>query len=185
MERSVGRSFECSELQSKVEGKKVVFGCGKFARKGWINLDIIPCKGVDLIHNLDEYPYPFKTSSVGYILAQHVLEHLSDLIKVMNEVHRILQPGGMIEIIVPYYKHRNAFTDPTHKQFFTEYTMDYFIGESNKMKIDWYTDKRYKKIFYKKFNNGFPFWHIRQKTGIWISTPFFVDTLHWVLEVIK
>lgn len=182
MEGSMARDTEPEDIPKEL---KLVLGCGIFHKPGWTNLDIVPCEGVDVVHDLNVFPYPFSTSQFRYIYAQHVLEHLNDMVSVMNEIHRILKPGGRIEIIVPYYKSKNAFTDPTHKQFFTEHSMDYFIEGENKVKIDWYTEKRYKRIYFKKYNNGFPFWHIKQRTGIWFSTPFFADTLHWILEAIK
>lgn len=182
MEGSMGRNIESKNIQKDID---LVIGCGTFPKPGWVNLDIVPCKGVDVVHDLNVFPYPFSKGSVRYIMAKHILEHLTDLVKAMDEVHRILKPGGKIEIIVPYYKHKNAFSDPTHKQFFTEHTMDYFIEGGGRSGIGWYTDKKYKKIYFKKYNNGFPFWHIKQRTGVWISTPFFVDTLHWILEAVK
>ena len=185
MERSNARGFEFKDIQQKVKGKKLMIGAGIDNRPGWVTLDIVPCEGIDVVHDLDVFPYPFETSEISYIFAKHVVEHLTDIVKVMEECHRILKPNGFFEIIVPYYKHRNAYTDPTHKHFFTKYTMDYFIDKGGRTKIDWYSNVRFKKIIQKKYNNGFPFWHIRQRTGIWIETPFFADTMHWLLQVIK
>ena len=40
--------------------KKLHLGCGKVIKKGFINLDSVKLKGVDVVHNLDVYPWPFK-----------------------------------------------------------------------------------------------------------------------------
>jgi len=48
---------------------------------------------------------------------KHVLEHLDDVVKVIEECYRILKPKGILDIYVPYYKSKKAFRDPTHKHF--------------------------------------------------------------------
>lgn len=49
---------------------------------------------VDVVWDLNKCPYPFEDDSVDYVLAKHVLEHLDDVISVMNGLHRILKKGG-------------------------------------------------------------------------------------------
>lgn len=110
-----------------------------------------------------------------------VLEHLVDIIKVMEEIHRILKPSGKVEIIVPYYRSKNAFTDPTHKHFFTEKSMVYFT-QNRKYN---YSDDKFRIIKFEKYRNGFPFYHIKKYIGADIRLPIVVDTLRWILEVIK
>ncbi len=116
-------------------------GCGRDVRHGWVNVDKVKLDGVDVVHDLDMFPYPFDDNSVDYILMKHTLEHLDDVVRVMEECHRILKPNGRLEIIVPYYKYKSAFTDPTHRHFFTEQSMDYFLVDSDY--DNWYTDKKF------------------------------------------
>lgn len=56
----------------------------------------------------------------------NVLEHLENIPRVMEELHRVLHPGGVLKIWVPYGKTDWALQDPTHKHYFTEKSMDYF-----------------------------------------------------------
>jgi len=107
---------------------KINLGCGKDIREGWVNVDRVKIDGVDIVHDLNKFPYPFKSNSADYISMKHILEHLDDIPKVMEEIHRILKPYGKVEIIVPYYKSTAAVTDPTHKHLFTEHSMDFFFG---------------------------------------------------------
>ncbi len=72
---------------------KLNLGCGSEYLKGYINIDIM--QGVaDVVWDLNKCPYPFEDDSVDYVLAKHVLEHLDDVISVMNELHRIVKKGG-------------------------------------------------------------------------------------------
>jgi predicted SAM-dependent methyltransferase len=166
--------------------KRLNLGCGKTPIEGWINVDKIKLDGIDVIHDLDKFPYPFDNGSADYVLLNHVLEHLDDVVKVMEEVHRILKLCGKVEIAVPYYKHENAFTDPTHKHFFTEHSMDYFLDGNNNF-ADWYSEKKFKLVKFEKHNGGFPFWHIKKYLGITLpfTLPFRITELRWILEVEK
>src|SRR3989344_3463022 len=65
--------------------KKLNFGCGPEIMKGYVNMDILKLQGVDVVHNFNKFPYPFKDNEFDEIYTSHVLEHLDDLIKVMTE----------------------------------------------------------------------------------------------------
>ncbi len=49
-------------------------------------------------------------------------------VELMNEIHRVLQPGGRLLAITPAFPHPAAFTDPTHVNIITEQTHTYFTG---------------------------------------------------------
>jgi SAM-dependent methyltransferase len=108
---------------------KINLGCGRKYLEDHINCDVLPSLRADKHFDLEIFPYPFDSESADEILLDNVLEHLTDVIKVMNEVHRILKRGGVVKIIVPYAKSDWSFQDPTHKHFFTEKSMDYFAPD--------------------------------------------------------
>ncbi len=45
---------------------------------------------------------PFKTASVDRVLLLEVLEHIPDTAPVMEEIQRVLKPGGVLYISVPF-----------------------------------------------------------------------------------
>jgi len=107
-------------------------GCGPRKRPGAVGIDINPRSDADIIHDLDRFPYPFPDDHFDEVICDNVLEHLADLVKVMEEVHRIAKPSALVTIVVPFYPHRHANTDPTHKHFFGVHSFDYFIeGTAN------------------------------------------------------
>ena len=89
-------------------------GCGKKKREGAIGVDFSDRHDADVIHDLNAFPYPFDDDSVDEIYLDNVLEHLDDPLKVMEEVHRICKPNGLVKVIVPYFRSVWAFIDPTH-----------------------------------------------------------------------
>lgn len=107
--------------------KKILdLGCGNRKKEGAIGIDINPKTNADVIHDLNKFPYPFEASTFDEIYADNVIEHLDDVIKVMEELHRIGKPGALIKIDVPYFRAHWAFIDPTHKHFFTTQSFSYF-----------------------------------------------------------
>jgi len=102
-------------------------GCGKRKRSNAIGIDRNPRSDADVFHDLNQFPYPFPDNHFDEVYADNVIEHLDDVMKVMEELHRITKPNGLIEVIVPFFAHRNANTDPTHKHWFGVHSFDYFV----------------------------------------------------------
>jgi len=103
-------------------------GCGGIRRcPGSITVDRNSNSVADVIHDLDCFPYPFSDNEFDIVIAEHVLEHLTDIIKVVEELHRILKQGGVLYVDVPHFSCNDHFTDPTHKHAFGFRSFDYFV----------------------------------------------------------
>lgn len=124
----------------KNEKNKLNLGCGDKIKERWVNLDHVKLEGVDVVHDLNKYPYPFKKDIFDYVLCDNVLEHLNDIVKPLEEIHRITKKGGIIKIIVPLFPSVWSMTDPTHKVFFTYMTFDYFKETSS---LKYYSKARF------------------------------------------
>ena len=124
---------------------KLHLGCGRTKRAGFIGVDIVDVEGVDTVHDLTVFPYPFAADSVDEVLMRNVLEHLPNTLKVMEEIWRVCSNGARIEICVPYYNSHCASTDPTHVKYFSENTFDYFTvdGAANYSFYNYYTHARF------------------------------------------
>jgi SAM-dependent methyltransferase len=107
---------------------KVNIGCGGKPRDGFVNVDQHPLSGVDIVHDLDIYPWPFDDQSVQHVLAEHVYEHVKDPIGFVLECWRVLDSGGLLTVTCPHWTSQNAFTDPTHVRFVTDQTFDYWCA---------------------------------------------------------
>lgn len=107
-------------------------GCGRTRIPGALGVDITKIEDfVDQVHDLDVLPYPFEDNSVDEIHFYHVLEHLHEPVKKIEEMHRILRPGGILHIRVPHFSSRGAFTDITHVRPFGYESFDCFKEGNN------------------------------------------------------
>jgi SAM-dependent methyltransferase len=109
---------------------KVNLGSGGRPLNCFINVDKNPtAPKVDIVHDLDHYPWPFKSDSVDEVNADHILEHLYDHNRAMKEIYRILKKGGILRISVPHFTWQYAFHDPTHRHFFGYNTFFYYARD--------------------------------------------------------
>lgn len=102
-------------------------GCGRGKPAGMVGLDISPHPGVDLVADL-ERPLPFANDSFDGARLHHVVEHVSDLAKLLGEVHRVLRPGGRVDILTPHFSAAASWTDPSHRLHLGYHSLDYFCG---------------------------------------------------------
>ena len=102
-------------------------GCGNDKIPGAIGIDLFAGPQIDIVHDLDRTPWPVETSAFDVIRLWSVVEHLRDLVAVMEEVHRVGRPGATVLIGTPHFSSANAYTDPTHVHLLSGRFLDYFI----------------------------------------------------------
>jgi SAM-dependent methyltransferase len=134
-------------------------GCGRQKIPGAVGIDNNPASQADVFHNLDQFPYPFEDNQFDRIYGTDVLEHLDDVIRTMEEIHRIGRPGGQVFLRVPHFSSTHAFGDPTHKHFFNTESLDYFCGGFSKYSYD--TSATFKKLRVK-----LNFWKLHRIDGV-------------------
>jgi len=105
---------------------KIDFGCGQRKKEGYVGVDALSLPGVDVVHDLNDIPYPFEDNAVDDTWMDNVLEHLDNPLKVMEEIYRISRDGAKVVVGVPYFRSFHATIDPTHKNFFGVWWFNYF-----------------------------------------------------------
>jgi SAM-dependent methyltransferase len=89
---------------------------------------------------LDPIPYPdgHFASVSAYDFIEHVPRILTTpdgnatwfpFVTLMNEIWRVLAPGGRLYALTPAYPNAAVFVDPTHVNVITENTHEYFCGD--------------------------------------------------------
>ena len=153
-------------------------------------VDRVASTGPDVVHDLDVIPWPFASDSFDVIRCKDVIEHVADVVRTMEEIHRVGRPGARVEMFTPHYSCRNSWVDPTQRHHLSYFSFDYFTDASP---WEYYTAARFKLIDRRlRFRNtlkGRVFEQIANRWPVfyeehlaWIAPAFFL----WVvLEVDK
>jgi hypothetical protein len=96
-----------------------------------------------------------------------VLEHVRDLDSLIDEIERVLQPGGQMVATVPHFSNPYFFSDPTHSRPFGLYTMSYLsVDRLLRRKVPLYGRKPKMELIAVRlgFNSPFPLSRIVKRT---------------------
>lgn len=144
----------------------------------------------DLVHDLNIFPWPVETGTFDEVICQDVIEHVTDVVRTLEEIHRVSKPGAIVRIKTPHYSCSNSYTDPTHLHHLGYFSFDYFTGENQ---WGFYSPVRFKKKksflhFYPALHNKLVFrlankWpEAYEKYWAWIFPAWFMS---FELEVLK
>ena len=117
------RSFLARKNLNEV---KLNIGCGEDYQEGYINIDISPKVKTDECYNINE-GIKEEDNTVSQIQAGCVLEQVDDLVRTLNECHRVLRKGGTLLGYVPSTDPSVLHYDPMDKRFFQEDSFRYFV----------------------------------------------------------
>mgnify|MGYP001219041610 CR=1 FL=1 len=185
-------------------------GCGNTPRNPYKRDHIygvdINCPQHDKEHfreaNLFSEKIPFESNYFDSVSAYDFIEHIPRVInaktdnsvrfgfiEVMYEIWRVLKPGGIFFASTPCYPNPEVFVDPTHVNFITDKTHNYFCGDPPLAKIYGFRGQfKVKNISKWKPRGEYPF----EKKNLYQNLKIFRDLLKkrkthiaWELEAIK
>jgi SAM-dependent methyltransferase len=178
-------------------GTHLDIGCGMYPRNPYDRTDLV---GIDLHDGLDQAspfrymranlslsPIPFEANTFDSISAFDFIEHVPrqlaidgdivlPFIRLMNEVWRVLKPGGLFYAVTPAYPSPAAFQDPTHVNIITTKTHEYFcgpkafgrnygfVGDFEALRVKWVIEKNAYKAD-ESFRKNLRQWHRRVMHG--------------------
>jgi len=152
--------------------KSLDLGCGENKVPNSIGLDNVQLPGVDIEHDLLNFPYPFENESIDKIYLRHVIEHftIENIKLILDECNRLLRKDALLIITVPHVFSISAFIDPTHRSYFTFGSVQFWDENSSKAyykesqmkwkliktvcRVNWFDWKSYQL---KKLNNCFSY----------------------------
>lgn len=125
------------ELLAEKGGIQLDIACGANKQPGFVGIDIQPFPGVDIVHDLNVHPWPLPDECTIRAIASHIVEHIPKvaidggrtrfpLIEFMDEVWRVLKPGGEFAIAAPHGYSLGYMQDPTHASALCEASFVYF-----------------------------------------------------------
>jgi len=130
-------------------GRHLDLGCGSVPRNPYGRSQVF---GVDIREGLGDgiasanlsvqaipYPDTYFESVSAYDFFEHIPRVVVDVagltsffpfVRLMDEIWRVLEPNGLLYAITPAYPSYKAFVDPTHVNFISKKTHEYFVGDS-------------------------------------------------------
>lgn len=124
--------LDSAEIERRCRGRKAVdLGCGRAKVAGAVGVDIAGNAQADVRHDLDVYPYPLADSSFEVVLLRNVIEHVKNVVGLMEEVHRIGRAGADVLITTPHFSSLYSYQDPTHLRHLALDSMDYFTQDTS------------------------------------------------------
>lgn len=141
-------------------GLKVNLGCGVCGHDGWVNVDARPGPTVNCVWDCRK-ELPFPDGSTRLIFTEHFFEHVDYTAEApyfLAECRRVLQPGGVIRIIVPdAERYLRAYTEPGWEALRR-------LRELDERNFDRYTDATYRtkmelvnEVFRQSFTHKFAY----------------------------
>jgi SAM-dependent methyltransferase len=123
----------CGSTPRNPYGRSMLFGVDLSVPSG------LPAGVTVSCANLALEPIPFPESHFDSVSAYDFLEHMPRVlalpdgkttrlpfVELMNEIWRVLAPGGLLYALTPAYPHPSAFQDPTHVNVLTVDSHEYF-----------------------------------------------------------
>jgi ubiquinone/menaquinone biosynthesis C-methylase UbiE len=101
-------------------------GCGIAKAPEAVGIDHDPRSQADVVHDLNNYPWPLDSDTFDRILCSHIVEHVADVPRFMGEIHRLGKAGTRVEMVTPHFSNRYSYTDPTHVHHLSLRAFDFF-----------------------------------------------------------
>lgn len=184
---------------SRKNGIKVELGSGggffKDVCPDVITSDVTDINGVDMV--IDAQSLPFENESVGVIYAVHVLHHIPDVTKFLDEAVRVCKVGGGMVLVEPYWSPVGRFFYKTlHPEPYDDKVKEWRFDSTGAMSganqaLSYILLKRDKKKFEENYPNlrveyDRPFNGLRYIAtgGVWLK-PYLPNFMFPVLKVLE
>ncbi len=177
------RALMCYESQMRVnpmhfravEGRsewlsgfsRLHLGCGNRIWPGWINIDRYRAFDVPYADCLQQCDISvgrldIEDESIDYVFSEDMLEHIPPQrrVHVINEINRVLVPGGVMEHYVPNAGSRNDYGSPSHVSHWNMQTFEHFDVDSHR----WAKDRGFEGITcgFKKVSADLLTWRVEE-----------------------
>lgn len=140
---------ELSDNMRAMDDIKLDVGCGKAKHEGWIGMDICPFEGVDIVWDIEHFPWPLANECCSEILMDQVFGLIEPRYRlaVMNELWRIAKPECQVNIRVPHAGSTAAGQDPEVYTCPNQVTFWYFDRRHPRYEeynpLPWYVVKQF------------------------------------------
>lgn len=110
--------------------KLIDLGCGDKHLQASVEENGLSYFGLDIdTIDFEKEPLPFEDNSIRLAVSLAVLEHIQDPSFFISEIHRVLEPGGLIYLSTPNFQidYKNFYNDPTHVRPYTPESIEMIL----------------------------------------------------------
>jgi SAM-dependent methyltransferase len=105
-------------------------GCGdRKKRPDAIGVDQRDLPGVDLVGDVHDVLEALPDACAGEVSSSHFFEHVPDVRRLLDQLARVMAPGGRLEIVVPHFSNAYFYSDYTHAKPFGLYSLSYLAND--------------------------------------------------------
>lgn len=90
-----------------------VGAAGRPPAKGFVSIDLVKSPGLGLVGDIESLP--FDAATFDMIECPAVLEHVRNPSKAVAEFFRVLRPGGILHIAIPFCHPFHAYPEDHHR----------------------------------------------------------------------
>ncbi|HUK05536.1 MAG TPA: methyltransferase domain-containing protein [Burkholderiales bacterium] len=146
-----------ADIEKLCRGRRTVdLGCGRDKLAGAVGVDFAGNAQADVRHDLDVYPYPFPDGSFEVVVLRNVIEHVRNVVGLMEEIHRIGADGADVLVTTPHFSSLYSYQDPTHVRHLALDSLDYFTERTRHS--NFYSSARFRMVARGlDFGRSFPF----------------------------
>jgi SAM-dependent methyltransferase len=156
---------------------RLYLGAGKDRKEGFTHVDMYPFPGIDIVCDIEK-GLPLEDSVADYVYSQDFMEHLHPEKKVfvINEIWRVLKPGGRMEHYIPNAGSRNDFGSPSHLSHWNLQQFEHFDVDSYRYELD---------KDYEGFIGGFRKIYAAEISSIQEHFGMFPQSIHVIYQAVK
>jgi hypothetical protein len=116
------------DLFKKKGGINLDLGCSDHPNPGFIGIDKRKLPNVDIVHDLEVFPWPVPDNICHNVVGSHIIEHIKPWLQIdfLNEVWRVTKVGGKAAFVHPYGVNNLFIQDPTHCAPLNEASWQYY-----------------------------------------------------------
>ncbi len=142
----VGKSAK-SALRNMPENALILnIGSGaKKIRDSVINIDSYPFQGVHVV--ADVYQLPWKDQTVDAIVAESLCEHLLHPERAINEMYRVLKPGGLLYVVTPFMLGYHSSPNDYYRWTIPGLRVLFFLFQERESGVAWGPTASMRSIF--------------------------------------
>ena len=99
----------------------------------YVGADIFPGRYVDVMVDLEGGKLPFRARTFEIVMLDQVVEHLLQVVPLLQECHRVLKEGGYLYLTTPHFSNLSSWVDPTHHKHYSLHSFGFLFWEEKKV----------------------------------------------------